>query len=168
MRRFSGRGFNVVELVIVIAVFVVMVAASIPVFTAFKSNRILEGAESQVGNDLRNAQSMAVTRGGLVRLHWGSDPAVNLVGQYRLEQSTNGGTTWSALGQWVVLSNAYSGSSITNLKSNTSITAYEVRFNDQGALANPGNVNYPLNLTVATSTGSKVISIYLNGYIKLP
>ena len=160
-------GFTLIELVITVAILAVMLAVAMPLFFEIIAKRRLTAAVERVAGDLRYAQSQAVTQGGLFRLHEGGD--VGEAGKYRLEQSNNGGATWTQLTGWYHLSTDYQGSSVQGIKDNAGagVTRYWVRFNAQGAADNPGFV-YPIDLTVVTPTGAtKTIRVLRTGTIRI-
>jgi len=146
-------GFTLIELVIAVAIAMMILAVAVPLFFQIIAQRRLTAAVERVAGDLRYAQSQAVTQGGLFRLHEGGDAGE--AGKYRLEQSTDGGATWTQVTGWYQLSTDYQGSSVQGIKDNAGagLTRYWVRFNAQGAADNPGFV-YPIDLTVATPTGA--------------
>ncbi|MGH7394333.1 MAG: pilus assembly FimT family protein, partial [Candidatus Methylomirabilales bacterium] len=65
----------------------ILVAVALPLFsTIFEFSR-LDGAARKIAGDLRYTQSLAVTRGGLVRLNSGTGACATQAGQarYRIE-----------------------------------------------------------------------------------
>ncbi len=164
------RGFSATELVLAIAVLLIIIAVAMPVFTAYIAQRRLADAITRVATDLRYAQSIVVNQGGLIRFHWGDDPGEGITGAYRLEQSADGGATWTPLGTWYQLSADYQGASVTSIKDSTGsgTTVYEVRFNSQGAAANPGPVTYPIVITVTTAAGSGTVQVMRIGTVRVP
>jgi prepilin-type N-terminal cleavage/methylation domain-containing protein len=160
-------GFTLIELVITVAIMVMMLTVAMPLFFQIMAQRRLTAAVDRVRGDLRYAQSQAVTQGGLFRLHEGGDAGET--GKYRLEQSTDGGTTWTQLTGWYHLSTDYQGSSVQGLKDNAGAgaTRYWIGFNMQGVATGPAGVVYPVDLTVVTPTGAtKTIQILRTGTIR--
>ena len=160
-------GFTLIELVITVAILVMMLVVAMPLFFQIIAQRRLTAAVERVAGDLRYVQSQAVTRGGLFRLHEGGDAGE--AGKYRLEQSTNGGATWTQVTDWYHLSTDYQGSSVQGIKDNAGAgtTRYSIPFNSQGVVASTTWV-YPLELTVVTPTGAtKAIRVLRNGSIRI-
>jgi type IV fimbrial biogenesis protein FimT len=160
-------GFTLIELVITVAIMVMMLAVAMPLFFQIMAQRRLTAAVERVTGDLRYAQSQAVTQGGLFRLHEGGD--AGQAGKYRLEQSTDGGATWTPLTAWYDLSTDYKGSSVQGIKDNAGAgaTRYWIGFNAQGAATGPAGVVYPVDLTVVAATGStKTKQILRTGTIR--
>ena len=164
-------GFTLVELIIVVAILVMMLAVAMPLFFQVIAQRKLTGAVARVAADLRYVQSHAVTQGGLFRVHHGDD--AGQAGKYRLEQSSDGGTTWVATpGQsaWISLSSEYQGSSLQSIKDNdgAGATRFWVRFNAQGAADNPG-FTYPIKLTVVAQSGATgTVTVLRTGAVRVP
>jgi prepilin-type N-terminal cleavage/methylation domain-containing protein len=161
-------GFTLIELVITVAILVMMLAVAMPLFLQIIAQRRLTDAVERVAGDLRYVQSQAVTQGGLFRLHEGGD--VGEAGKYRLEQSTDGGATWTQLVGWFNLSTDYQGSSVQSIKDNAGAgtTRYWVGFNSQGAAVGPVGVVYPIDLTVVAQTGAtKKVRVLRTGTIRI-
>jgi hypothetical protein len=100
-----------------------------------------------------------VNKGGLFRFHSGADPLINQPGRYRIEQSNDGGATWTQVAPWYTLSDEYAGVSLTSVRGAGSPgpLVYEIRYNSRGGGANPpGGGDYPITITV---TGHKVLTI---------
>jgi Tfp pilus assembly protein FimT len=160
-------GFTLIELVIAIAIAMMMLAVAMPIFFQVIAQRRLTAAVERVTGDLRYAQSQAVTQGGLFRLHEGGD--VGEAGKYRLEQSTDGGASWTQVTGWYNLSTDYQGSSVQGLKDNAGAGTirYWVGFNSQGVAVAPVGAVYPIDLTVVTPTGAtKIKQILRTGTIR--
>lgn len=170
MQKRSGPGFTLTELAIVTAVLIIMIAVAMPLFNAIMAQRRLADAVTRVANDLRFAQSITIQQGGVGRFHWGDYPGEGMTGAYRLERSTDGNPPWTPLGPWYRLSADYQGASVTSVKDSTGsgTTVYEVRFNSQGAAANPGAVTYPITITVTTASGSRTVQVMRIGTVRIP
>lgn len=167
MKR-SGRGFTLAELVVAVGLTAILAAAAIPAFTATIQNRRLNGAAMKIVSDLRYAQSMAVSQGGLVRLHSGDDQQLNpqQPGRYLLEQSTDGGTTWNALpnSSWYLLSSEFPAANIVSIQdsSGTPQPVIGINFTSRGMVNNAG-VTYPITINVAGEAGTRTIQIRQTG-----
>jgi len=161
-------GFTLIELVIAVAIAMMMLAIAMPLFFQIMAQRRLTAAVERVAGDLRYAQSQAVTQGGRFRLHEGGD--VGEAGKYRLEQSTDGGATWTQVTSWYHLTTDYQGSGVQGLKDNAGAgtTRYWVGFDSQGVAVGPAGVVYPIDLTVVTPTGAtKSIRVFRTGTIRI-
>jgi Tfp pilus assembly protein FimT len=156
------------ELVIVVGLTAILVAAAIPAFTATIQNRRLNGAVMKIVSDLRYAQSMAVSQGGVVRLQSGNDPLVNppQPGRYRLERSANGGAPWNPLpnSTWYLLASEFPAATIVSIQDSAGNpqTVYEVRFTSRGMVNNAG-VTYPIVINVSGEAGARTIQIRQTG-----
>lgn len=167
-RRSSG--FTLIELIIVVAILVMMLAVAMPLFFQIIAQRRLTGAVERVATDLRYVQSLAVTQGLVHRLHSGADGAVGRPGEYRLERD-NGAGGWVAVAEWYKLSSDYDGSNLQSLKDNagTTIATYDVRFNAQGAVANTGVGSYPIVLTLVGKSGAtRTVQVLRSGVVRMP
>jgi Tfp pilus assembly protein FimT len=144
-----------VELVVVAAFLVMMLAVAMPLFSQTIAQRRLTSAVERVINDLRHVQSLAVTDGNLHRLRSGADLGVGRPGEYRLERSTDNGATWVPLRAWYDPSADYRGSKLQTINDNlgTAIATHDVRFNSQGAVANTVG-NWPIVLTIVAESGA--------------
>jgi prepilin-type N-terminal cleavage/methylation domain-containing protein len=167
MKSTRSAGFTLIELIITVAIAVMMMAVAMPLFSNIMAQRRLNSAAERVVSDLRFAQSQAVTQGGLFRLHHGDDSGQT--GKYRIEQSVDGGATWSQVTGWYDLSSDYQGSSLQVVKDNdgAGVVRYFVRFNAQGAADNTGYA-YPIRLTVITPSGTtRSIQVMRTGVVRL-
>ena len=161
-------GFTLIELIIVVAILVMMLVVAMPLFFQIIAQRRLTAAVERVATDLRYVQSLAVTRGTVHRLHSGADGAVGRPGEYRLERD-NGAGGWDALAPWYNPSSDYSGSSLQSIKDNagTTIAAYDVRFNSQGAVANAGVGSFPIVLRVARAGTTLCVQVLRTGAVRI-
>lgn len=163
-------GFTLVELIVVVAILVMMLAVAMPLFFQIIAQRRLTAAVERVATDLRYVQSLAVTQGIVHRLHSGADGAVGRPGQYRLERD-NGVGGWVELAGWYNPSTDYDGSSLQTVKdyAGTTIATFDVRFNAQGAVANAGVGSYPIVLTVVAKSGTtRTVQVLRTGAVRVP
>ncbi|MCI0372590.1 MAG: GspH/FimT family pseudopilin [candidate division NC10 bacterium] len=165
----SDRGFTLGELLAVIAVVAILGGLAIPLFLRTVQTYRLEGAAQKIAGDLRYAQSLAIAQGVLYRLHSGDDPPGTEPGRYRLEQSTNGGTSWNAVTVWYALSSEFQGAGIASIRDSAGIpvTVYEVRFNSRGVCVNPGAVTYPINIVTSAEAGTRTIQVTRTGNLRI-
>ncbi len=165
MTRRLARGFNLIELITVVALVAVMAIIAMPVLSTTLRQSGLTAAVNRVANDLRYAQGQAVTQGGLQRIHFGTDPLVNKPGSYRVEQSVDGGVTWTSSAQWYAPSSEYTEASITSITDNSRAAMIEVRFDSKGKAVNPSPVSYPISIMLTASSGSRMVVVASSGKI---
>ena len=168
--RGSRRGVTLVEVVIVVLLTGIFATLAMPQFTASLQSFRLNGAARKIVADLRQAQSLAVAQGGLYRFHSGNDPGAGHPDQYRLEQSTNGGTTWSEVTPWYTLASDFQGVSILTVQDSagTPVPVYEVQFNSRGACANCPGLTTPIVIAVASPSGTRAIQVRSAGSVSIP
>ncbi len=166
----SRQGFTAVEFLVGLIVTGLFTIVSIPLFTTTLQSLRLNGAARKIAGDLRYAQSLAVAKGGLYRFHSGYDPAAGSPGQYRLEQSTDGGTTWSGVTSWYTLSSDFQGVSFSSAKDSSAspVTVYEVRFNSLGSCANCPGLTAPIVIAASSSSGTRTVQVRSAGSVNTP
>lgn len=174
-------GFSVLELATAVAIMAIIALATLPMLTNFQDTYRLRGAAQQVIADLRYAQGVAISRGGIVGLHNGGDPLVNKANQYRIERSTTGLVgTWPAtsdtptsnanvITDWTNLGTGYPGVTIASFKDNNNLSVTYVMFNSLAASVNPltGGFANPVTVTLSNPSGNKQIQTKSNGSIKI-
>lgn len=167
--RPRGEGFSLPEVIVAVAVAGILAGASVPAFQGLIQRSRLDGAVRQVVSDLRVAQSQAVGREDLYRLHSGDDPLVSQPSQYRLERSADGGATWTGVTPWAALAEAFPGARIVDITDSAASPApvYEVRFTARGNIANPGPVTYPIKVVISGPAGSRTIQVRQIGSVKV-
>jgi prepilin-type N-terminal cleavage/methylation domain-containing protein len=167
--RKRPRGMTIVELSITVVILASLTSIAIPGILGGIHRRGVDGAARRLAEDIRLAQSSAITRGMQVRLvafdqtgtapssGWTTDPSkANL---YRIEMRAGAAAVWpdptdtpgsnaNVLTPWKDLSGYYRGVSVT--AGNT------VTFNSQGFLSGSGT---PLNIaiTVTGPGGTKTV-----------
>ena len=170
-RRRGCRGLGLLEIVVVVAIIAVLAVLGLPIFNETMQTRRLSAATRQVTEDLRYIQSLAISQGSLYRFHSGTDPGINLTNQYRLEQSTDDGATWTAIGPWTDLSADFSGVGFT-IRDTANTALHEVRFNARGAAIHPGSANYPFSVNVSGVVSGQpktnTIIVRRTGSVKAP
>ncbi|MDI6776854.1 MAG: GspH/FimT family pseudopilin [Syntrophales bacterium] len=77
MRIERGKGFTLIELMIVIAIMGIMAAIAVPSYQTFMAQRRLNGAARQVMSDLMNARMMAVTQNRNVQVTFPTSAAAS-------------------------------------------------------------------------------------------
>lgn len=163
-------GFTLVELIVIVAILVTMLAVAMPIFSQTIAQRRLTSAVERVVNDLRYVQSLAVTEGVVHRLHSGTDGAVGRPGEYRLERD-NGAGGWTQISAWYDPSTDYRGSRLQGIKDNagTTLASHDLRFNSRGAVANTGVGNFPIVLTVVAENGAtRAVQVLRTGVVRIP
>ncbi|MCI0371382.1 MAG: hypothetical protein L0214_08365 [candidate division NC10 bacterium] len=156
-------GVTTVELVVALVIGAILVAVALPLFTTTVQLSRLDGAARQIAGDLRRAQSLAVTRGGWFRLYSGTDSCTTQSGQsrYRIQQSINGGGTWTAFTECYLLSSEFPGATLTSITS-----AGGVQFNSRGACQNCAGAD--VLVTVSTPSGARTLQVRPTGSVWIP
>jgi len=163
----SSRGFTLIGLLVLVLLTGIFATLAMPQFTV---SLRLNGAARKVVADLRQAQSLAVARGGLYRFHSGDDPGAGHPEQYRLEQSTNGGTTWSGVTPWYTLASDFHEVSLSSVQDSAGspVPVYEVQFNSRGACANCPGFTTPIVIALASPSGTRSIEVRSAGSVRIP
>ena len=86
----DSRGFSLIELMMVVVVVGLVLAAGLPAFGTFRDRMVLVQASSQVTQDLRIARQVAVTRHCPVVVTFGDGSTTTNVGNYSVLYDTNG------------------------------------------------------------------------------
>lgn len=170
--RKSPRGMTIVELSITVAILASLTSIALPGILGGIQRRGVDGASRRLAEDVRLAQSSAITRGMQVRLvafdqtgtalnsGFGTDPSkANL---YRIEMRAGATAVWpdladssasnaNVLTPWKDLSGNYRGVTVT--AGNT------VTFNSQGFLTGSG---MPLNITITVTGPGGTKSVQTN------
>jgi len=169
------RGYTLIELVIVVAIMAVISGIALPGIMGGIQRRGVDGAARRLTEEIRLAQSTALTRGAQARLivfdqngvapNPGSGDVTDATkaNMYRVELRNSPSAAWPALAAypgvgssvlttWFPLNSDYRGVSIA--------TGNTVVFNSQGFLANSTS---PLNLVVQGAAGSKTVATSVIG-----
>jgi type II secretory pathway pseudopilin PulG len=169
----SPRGVYLIEIVAAVSLIACLALIAIPGFTALMEGRALSAARERVAADLRQAQMLAVRSGGMARLHWGNDPAVNQPQQYRLESCAGSGaacdppapaTPWTPVpGPWYSLANDVPTARLTSITNAANAPLAEVRFNAQGGLTVPSRIR----VTVSVRNSAAILEVTRSGAIRV-
>ncbi len=177
-------GFTAFELLMVLAIVAILALVSVPSLLGAMQNYRLNGAARRITSDLRFAQSLAVTRGGVYGFHWGGDPLEPFApgpNYYRIERNTGTGCNWppvwdtaasnpNVVTNWLDLSTEFQGVTIASVTDNASVAIGGAAFNARGASANPCTpVGYPLTITVTDASGTtRTIQVRSAGSVRVP
>ena len=163
------RGYTLIELVIVVAIMTVISGFALPGVLGGIQRRGVDGAARRLAEDVRMAQSTALTRGVQARLivfnqsgvapNPGSSDTTDTTkaNMYRVETRNSPSAAWPALTAypgtgsnvltvWFPLNSDYKGVSVA--------TGNTLVFNSQGFLANSTS---PLNIVLQSTAGSKTV-----------
>jgi type IV fimbrial biogenesis protein FimT len=179
MTRNPQAGFTVLEIAVTLTLLAVLLAVAVPGVQSLLAVYNRTGAAREVMAQIRNAQSAAVTRGGVYVFQWGGDTAVNYpVSQYRLVRDTGtcalpaatasqDGT--NVLTFWTDFAATYPGTKIQSVVDNSGTAVGKVMFNATGASVNNcTTVNFPITVTVSDSLGkTRQIQIRSAGSVRL-
>ncbi|MFQ5881714.1 MAG: Tfp pilus assembly protein FimT/FimU [Candidatus Methylomirabilales bacterium] len=180
----AGRkGLTAMEVVIAVALVAILAGVAMPVFLTVIQNYRFKGAVRSVASDIRYAQSLAVTNGGIYGFHWGGDPnEVSPPGPnfYRIEKNTGTVCNWPLVGDtvgsnanvitnWFDLSAEFQGITIDSITDSTPVAIGGVAFNSRGASDNPcTGVTYPITITVSNASGTtKTIEVRSAGSVRI-
>jgi Tfp pilus assembly protein FimT len=159
----GGKGYTLIELVVVVGIIIVMTIAAMPFFTAMMRNSQLDAAARQLAGDARDARSLATQTGWQYRIvgfnAGGGQPKLN---QYHLVGKSSPGGAWPAdtaepfqsatqmAGPWINFNQLYPNVSLNPSVSNPS---FYVSFNSQGVAFewNPAAGSW---MTINQSSGS--------------
>lgn len=169
------RGINIVELAIAVSILGILSAIAIPGIVGGVQRSGVDGASRRLAEDIRLAQSSAITRGVQARViafdqagtapNPGSSSVTDTTkkNMYRIEVRSGATASWPALTDnpgtnanvltvWQDLGNQYRGVAVT--------TGNILIFNSQGFLANSA---VSLNIVVQGSGGTKTVQTSVIG-----
>ena len=170
--RKSPRGMTVIEVSITVAIVASLTSIAIPGILGGIQRRGVDGASRRLAEDIRLAQSNALTRGMQVRLvafdqtgtapNSGFETDPSKANLYRIEMRAGSTAVWPVLADspatkanvltpWKDISGAYRGVTVT--AGNT------VTFNSQGF---PTGTGMPLNITIAVTGPGGTKSVQTN------
>lgn len=161
--RQAQNGFTTVELLTGLLILALMAGASIPIVLGMLDTYHRNGAARQVLPEIRQTQSLAVTRGVTLAFQWGGSVSYP-ASQYRIVQDTSGACALPATGTaengttvvkgWTDVSKDYKGLTIQSIKDNNNVSVGTVMFNSRGASVNTCSaVSFPVIATVSDQRG---------------
>lgn len=149
----------------------VLVGAAMPSFLNLIRNSRIDGATRHVLYEIRSAQSLAISRGGVFGFQWGGDPGPPPAGQldsmYRIIRDTTGNCGFPDVDApldgtdvfrgWLNLAGEYPGVTIQSVQDANGTTIGGVMFNSRGASINNCVVpapTFPLRITIVDNSGA--------------
>jgi type II secretory pathway pseudopilin PulG len=147
-----------------------LIGAAMPAFLSMVQRARVDGGSRQVLYEIRSAQSLAISRGGVFGFHWGGDPAIGgpppLASQYRIELDTTGACGFPAVGApvdgtnvirgWFDLAGDYPGVTIQSIQDANTTVIGGVMFNSRGASVNTcAAVAFPITITIVDNSGGQ-------------
>lgn len=159
----GGKGYTLIELVVVVGIIIVMTIAAMPFFTAMMRNSQLDAGARQLAGDVREARSLATQTGWqykIVGFNVGGGQTKK--NQYHLLGRSSAGVAWPAdtadpfqnatkmAGPWINFNQLYPNVSLNPSVSNPS---FYVSFNSQG-VAFEWNPTAGSWMTITPSSGS--------------
>ncbi|MBI4537842.1 MAG: hypothetical protein HY712_07790 [candidate division NC10 bacterium] len=187
-RRFEGSrgtggwagGFTTLEILIVVAIVVVVALVAMPnIMGTIQRYRLRSGAD-QVMSDLRQIQTLAMTKGVRHRLTV-SDCASGPTPckRYRLERQASGvwplatsGSGGDVLSEWVDLQSLFGGIRLKSLADGSSGSSLDsVVFDARGASVTAATPYNPINVTITiahTSGQERSVWVRSAGSVRMP
>jgi prepilin-type N-terminal cleavage/methylation domain-containing protein len=165
MNHLRRNGFSLVELIAVMAVVALIVGATGPYVLNTMTSYTRAAATRDVLSELRRAQSLALTRGGIFVFQWGGDIAASRpASQYRLVRDTTKACGLPAIAAptdgtnviraWRDLDVDYKGVTIQSIKDAGNADVYKLMFNSMGQAVNTCTATaFPVTVTIADSLG---------------
>jgi type II secretory pathway pseudopilin PulG len=163
------RGLSLTEMLVVVLLAVLVLAVGVPLtLTTLRANR-RDGAARRVLAEIRAAQSMAATRGGVHAWQWGPDAGLPTT-HFRIVRdggvcefpdpgAPRDGT--DVVRSWFDIGRAYGDVRIDSVRDDDGRLLGGVMFNAMGASVNPcGPASFPVRVTTIDGSGeSRVIEI---------
>lgn len=157
------RGLTLTELLVVLVLAALVLAVGVPLtLTALRSHR-RDGAARRVLAEIRAAQSMAATRGGVVVWQWGPDagrPATHFRivrdgGECELPDPGAPRDGAEVLRSWFDLDGAYPDVTIRSVRDRDGRPLGGVMFNAMGASVNTcDSASFPVRVTLIDGSGA--------------
>ena len=172
LRYIGNKGFSAIELLLAMIIAGLLIGAAMPAFMGMVQRSRIDGGSRQVLYEIRSAQSLAISRGGVFGFQWGGDPGPApppLPGQlnstYRIVLDTNGACNFPAVGApvdgtnvirgWFNLAGDYQGLTIQSVQDANATIIGGVMFNSRGASVNTcGPVVFPITITIVDNSGA--------------
>ncbi len=180
MRRTRQAGFTLLELTTLLTVVALILAVTIPGVVKTLGSYHRNGAAREVLTQIREAQSAAVTRGGVYGFQWGGDTGVNRPqSEYRVVKDTTGACALPLVGAaeddtsvltgWTDLTKTFPRTKIQSVLDNGGNAMGKVMFKSTGASVNTcASVNFPVTVTVVDDSGkTRLIEIRSAGSVRL-
>jgi type II secretory pathway pseudopilin PulG len=183
LRHIGNVGFSAIELLLAMIIAGLLIGAAMPAFLSMVQRARVDGGARQVLYEIRSAQSLAISRGGVFGFHWGGDPAIGgpppLASQYRIELDTTGACGFPAVGApvdgtnvirgWFDLAGDYPGVTIQSVQDANTTVIGGVMFNSRGASVNTcAAVAFPITITIVdTSGGQRCVDVQRAGRVSI-
>lgn len=171
------RGYTLIELVVVVGIIIVMLAAGLPFFTSMMKSSRLDAGTRQLAGDVRDARALATQSGWQYQIvGFNAGGGSTYKNQYRLLGRSSSAVAWPAntgpniqtstqmAGQWVNFNQLYSDVSLNPLIGTTS---FYVSFNSQGVAFEWTPSSDPWMTLTSQSGGSRYLRITSAGSVKI-
>jgi Tfp pilus assembly protein FimT len=174
----GGRGYTLIELVVVVGILIVMTMVGLPFFTAMMRNSRLDAGTRQIAQDIREARSKATQTGWEYKIvGFNAGGSSTYKNQYRLVGRKTG-VAWPAdtgpdlqtstqmAGPWINFNRDYPGVSLIPASSSAS---FYVSFKSNGAtFENSGFGLFPNGLNVVLQGGgSRQVMVTSIGSVRI-
>jgi len=179
MKSFGSRAFSLIELLVVMAVIGILLAASMPALTSLTAGSNLNRAGLLVGDQIALARQEAVSKNREVQIVFynmtnGANPGWRALGILRIEQTSSGKSAKPVsriiqLPENVIISSSTSLSPMlaagttgaTNIPTLGNVQYSAIRFRPNGSLVSGfGTANSTLTLQNATAQGEPPPNYY--------
>lgn len=166
LRQSGNAGFSALELLVAVVIAAILAGAAIPSFLNLVRNSRIDGATRHVLYEIRSAQSLAISRGGVFGFQWGGD-AEQLDSMYRVVRDETGNCGFpevdapvdgtNVMRGWYNLAGEYPGVIIASVQDANNAVIGGVMFNSRGASVNTciTPVAFPVTIVVVDSSGTQ-------------
>jgi prepilin-type N-terminal cleavage/methylation domain-containing protein len=171
LRYIGNKGFSAIELLLAMIIAGLLIGAAMPAFLSMVQRSRIDGGSRQILYEIRSAQSLAISRGGVFGFHWGGDPgppaAGRLNSEYRFETdpaacawpapTDTTATNQNVIRDWFDLAGEYPGVTIQSVQDANNTIFGGVMFNSRGASVNtcsPPTPTFPVTIIVADNSGA--------------